>query len=219
MIDFDDIEEQLKSIPSLLKNGHGGFEAQMRMAPEERRKDVERYMQSGKDARKGAVLILLFPFHGNIYISLIKRPTYVGVHSGQIAFPGGKAENGDKNLLHTALREAYEEVNITSDIVEGATELTSIYIPPSNFLVTPYVAFSKDLPDFKADPKEVEEILFLPITELWEDENIKLGDFNSANYLVKNYPYYDFSIGRVWGASAMMLAELKQLLNPNKISF
>lgn len=218
MIDFDDIEEQLKSIPTLIKNGHGGIEAQMRMAPEERRKDVERYMQSGKNARLGAVLILLFPFHGNVYISLIKRPTYIGVHSGQIAFPGGKAENSDENLLHTALREAFEEVNIIPDLVKGATELTPIYIPPSNFLVTPYVAFSREIPDFKADPREVEEILFLPIKELWKEENIKMGDFYSNLYLVKNYPYFDFSIGQVWGASAMMLAELRQLLNPNKIT-
>lgn len=218
MIDFEDIIAQIKLAPKLLKEGRGGFEAQMKMAPEERRKDVERYMKSSHQARQGAVLILLFPFRGNVYVSLIKRPTYDGVHSGQIAFPGGKVEPKDTTILETALREALEEVNIDPEIVESATQLTPIYIPPSNILVTPFLAFSRDIPNFKADPSEVDDILFLPIDELWNHEIKKIGDFYSSNYLIKNYPYYDFSIGKVWGASAMILAELEQVLNPYKIT-
>lgn len=217
-MELNNVLVHYQKIPQCIKNGEGGLEAQMRMAPEERKRDVDRFLMSAQEARKGAVLILLFPFQGSTYISLIRRQSYKGVHSGQISFPGGKAEQSDTDLLHTALRESMEEIAIQPTLVKAPIELSSIYIPPSNFLVQPFVAYSTQLPNFIADTREVDEILFLPLQEIWEEHRIKIGDFKSGDFLVKNYPYYEFSIGKVWGATAMILSELAVLLNPNKVA-
>lgn len=219
MLDFDDVKSAIIHIPQAIKTGKGGLNAQLLLAPEQRKKDLERFENSSVTARMGAVLILVFPFHNEPYVCLMRRPTYEGVHSGQIAFPGGKKEDQDQDLYQTALREAKEEVNIDASIVLHSHALTPLYIPPSNFLVHPFIAYSDQIPNFIADPSEVEEILYLPLKEIWEEERIQLGAFKSGNFVLKDYPFYQFSVGNVWGATAMIISEIAALLNPDKISF
>src|SRR5690606_34915901 len=123
-------------------------------------------------ARQGAVLALLYPKNGELYTVLILRNIYEGTHSGQVSFPGGKREVEDKSLWHTALREANEEVGIMVENVKLIGELTKVYIPPSRFLVTPFLAYTHEAPDFKRDRIEVQRIIETPVSIFLDSETI-----------------------------------------------
>lgn len=161
--------------------------------------------------RKSAVLVLFYPHEGEVYLPLILRPAYDGVHSGQMAFPGGRYEPTDENLIRTAKREAQEEIGLPLTDVKVAGSLTELFIPPSNFLVLPIVAHIPYRPDFSPDPREVEKVLEVPLRE-FEDKTIVgsseikvAGNFIQApHYLIQNY--------KVWGATAMMISELLDVL-------
>ncbi|MGB0424803.1 MAG: NUDIX hydrolase, partial [Flavobacteriales bacterium] len=115
--------------------------------------------------REGAVLLLLYPKGENWSTVLIKRTKYEGVHSAQIALPGGKREAGDADMSDTALREAWEEVGVPLKEVSLLGNLSDVYIPPSNFLVSAYVGVVKSRPGFVAQESEVAEILEMDIKE------------------------------------------------------
>ncbi|WP_373511929.1 CoA pyrophosphatase [Persicitalea sp.] len=161
--------------------------------------------------RKSAVLVLFYPHKGEIYVPLILRPAYDGVHSGQMAFPGGRFEPTDENLIRTAKREAQEEIGLRLTDVQVEGVLSEIFIPPSNFFVLPVVAHIPYRPDFFPDPREVEKVLEVPLREI-EDKSIigsseiKVAEnyIQAPHYLVQNY--------KVWGATAMMISELLDIL-------
>ena len=165
------------------------------------------------DARLGAVLALLYPKNGELYTVLMMRNTYEGVHSNQVSFPGGAFEKQDLSLWHTALREAYEEVGVAEDKVIKISELTKVYIPPSRFLVTPFLAFAKKAPVFIPDKFEVRRIIEVPISLFLDRKNIL-----EKNVFIKTYnaklpiKYYDVEGETVWGATAMMLSEMAEIL-------
>ena len=116
-----------------------GEEAQFSMAPFSRER-IREIPKQNYSPKLSAVLILLFPHNNSINTVLIQRPEYAGIHSGQIAFPGGKFEDDDIELSRTALRETSEEIGIITENIEIIGSLTDIYITPSNFLVRPFVA-------------------------------------------------------------------------------
>ena len=143
---------------------------------------------------------------------LILRKTYRGIHSNQVGFPGGRLEIFDKNLKHTALRETEEEVGIPKEEVRVVKRLTKLYIPPSNFWVYPYVGLLEKTPNLIAQETEVEKILEVNIDELLDDRSLiqqKLSTSYAENIEV---PAFSLSGQVVWGATAMMLSELKELL-------
>lgn len=197
------IEGQLHDLP--------GWEAQAQMATKFRPKP-DKTQQYYQNARQGAVLILLYPSDNDIKTTLIQRPVYEGVHSGQIAFPGGKKEEADADLITTALREANEEVNIDPGIVKVVGSLTELYIPPSNFLVTPIVGFSMERPDLKPDDFEVASILEVTMQEL-TDPNIRgIKAITPREGITFDSPYYNVQGHTVWGATAMMISELNAII-------
>ena len=122
-----------------------GRDAQLRMANAERRLTISHY-KIPQDAKWGSVLILFYEDENKIKLPLILRPTYEGVHSAQVAFPGGRFEPADENLVNTALRETNEEIGILPGDVEVLGKLTELYIPPSKFLVHPHVGMIKYKP-------------------------------------------------------------------------
>ena len=132
-----------------------GREAQFLMEPLTRRVEMEK-QKNRKNAKLSAVLILLYPKDDKIYTAMIKRPVYNGVHSGQIAFPGGKKEDDDLNLSETALRETEEEIGVLRNSVEVIGQLSQLYIPPSNFNVQPVIAYTNNIPDFILEENEVD---------------------------------------------------------------
>lgn len=158
-------------------------------------------------------MALFYPDEGNeTRLLLILRKMYEGIHSNQIGFPGGKVEQGDKDLLHTALRETYEEVGVAPNAVEVIRELSEVYIPPSNFLVRPFMGMYPDPRPFVKDEVEVERIVEVFLKDFLDDSN-HIEEILSTSYAKNiNVPAYKLNGYTVWGATAMMLSEIKELL-------
>jgi len=134
-------------------------------------------------------------------------------HRGQISFPGGRFEPQDKHLANTALREAEEEVGVDAGQVELIGGLTDLYIPVSNFRVDPYVGYTEITPDFIPQESEVNDILEVPVEELIHPGNLKYKDLTiREGFTIPNVPYFDLLGKTVWGATAMMLSELVELI-------
>lgn len=162
--------------------------------------------------RKSAVLILFYEHKGDIYFPLILRPAYDGVHSGQVAFPGGRYEPEDESLLRTALREAQEEIGLRLTDVQILGSLTEIFIPPSNFHVLPVIATIPYRPDFYPDAREVEDIFEIKLNDI-SDVNI----VGSSSIHIRGEqiyaPHYEINGYKIWGATAMMISELLTVIN------
>lgn len=157
--------------------------------------------------RESAVLIVFYPYKDEILLPLILRPAYDGVHGGQMAFPGGRAEREDENLIRTAMREAQEEIGIRLSDVTVLGMLTKLYIPPSNFFVQPVVAFMKNRPDFYPDEREVDKVIEISLREI-SDKNIIGQKIIHVRGHEVDAPFYNIQENTVWGATAMMIAEL-----------
>ena len=162
--------------------------------------------------RRSAVLICFYPFQNSIYLPLILRPQYDGVHAGQMAFPGGRMERFDENLTRTALRESQEEVGIRVSDVKVLGLLTELFIPPSNFYVQPVVGVLPYRPDFYPDPREVEAIVEVDLETLLDETIVGDSQIEVRGVLV-DAPFYQIQGLRVWGATAMMISELLMLLD------
>ena len=192
-----------------------GEDAQLLMAPSRRQFPEEFVVHP--DAKKSAVLILLYPIKDSIHTILIQRPVYEGVHSGQVSFPGGKYEEGDMHLRHTALREASEEIGIKSDNVKILGQLTDLYIRPSNFLVSTFIGYTGHSPDFIIDKYEVQKIISVDLFTL-DNNDIKFEKIilHSSGNKIKT-PYYEIEGLTVWGATAMIISELNTVVRESKI--
>jgi 8-oxo-dGTP pyrophosphatase MutT (NUDIX family) len=163
--------------------------------------------------RKSAVLILFYPHADTIYLPLILRPQYDGVHAGQMAFPGGRMERTDRDLIQTALREAQEEIGIRVTDVQVLGQLTELFIPPSNFFVLPVVGIMTHKPDFYPDPREVEQVVEVPLMALTDKDIVGRMDLSVRGVAI-DAPFYQIQEYRVWGATAMMISELLTVLSP-----
>jgi len=161
--------------------------------------------------RPGAVLLLLYPDDGLIKFPLTKRPEYVGTHGGQISFPGGKAEAGETSE-ETALREGQEEIRIDLTQVEVIGKLTNFYVIPSNFIVTPVVAFQKSKSVFIPDPVEVVRILEGTLDDLLKPDAIQRKEILAAGIYPLSAPHFLIDNEIVWGATSMMLNEFRVIL-------
>lgn len=206
-----DFEIFLSKIDNIQSAELPGETAQMLMAPYNR-KTRDEALKLAKNPKESAVLILLYPGAAGTRTVLIERNKYSGVHSAQISFPGGRKEDSDISLMHTALREASEEVGLDISKVEVIKELTQLYIPPSNFLVQPYLAFAKTPQNLIAQPSEVAQIICPTIHQIFGENSCKNADFPTAYGFSVSAPYFDIDGHKVWGATAMILAELRSLL-------
>jgi 8-oxo-dGTP pyrophosphatase MutT (NUDIX family) len=201
----------LNNVQELKKSKLGGLEAQFRLAPKMRLNyNAEKIAAS--NPKKAAVLALFYPnkFNETCFL-LTQRASYKGTHSAQISFPGGKIEEIDIDLESTAIRETFEEVGVKKSEIEVIREITDVYIPPSNFLATPFLAFSNAKPAFKIN-HEVDHIIEVTIADLLNDNNI--SSINISTSYAKNIdvPCFKLNDYIVWGATAMMLNEIKELL-------
>ncbi len=198
-----------------MKHPLPGREAQLSMSPSP--VDMRRFDSKLPDNhRKGSVLILLYPDRDKAFFPLIKRPVYPGVHSGQIAFPGGKMEEEDEDEIETALREAWEEVGILPEQVKLIGRMSDLFIPASNFLVTPVLGYSEVIPDFVAEEKEVARIIQTAVSTLYEPTIRKQKILEFSNNFRLDTPYFEVDKEMVWGATAMILSELLQILENGK---
>ncbi len=194
-----------------------GNEAHMMMMPTARDERFKIPIHE-KAPVQSAVLILFYSDElGNVKFPLIQRPTYDGAHSGQVSFPGGKAEETDKNLFHTALRETEEEIGIRQGDVEVVGQLTELHISVSNFLVTPVVGFMAKKPEFVIDIQEVEAVIEADLYDILNTERRKEGTILVRELYKIQTPYFDIGDRVVWGATAMMLSELSTIIQKTQI--
>ena len=161
--------------------------------------------------KPGSVLILLYPNGEQINFPLTLRADYAGTHSGQISFPGGKAEAGE-SAIDTALREAEEEIGINRKDIKVIGTLSQFFVIPSNFLVTPVVAFAESRPSFIADPFEVAKIIEGSLKELIREDAIKTKEILAAKTYQLMAPHFEIEGEIVWGATAMMLNEFRMVV-------
>lgn len=166
-----------------------------------------------QNPKEAAVMAVFYPGQGKeTRFVLILRKTYKGVHSNQIGFPGGRFEASDPDLMHTALRETEEEVGIPRGEVQVLREMTRLYIPPSNFWVQPYLGLMHRTPVLVPQEEEVAAVLEIDMDEFMS-ESCLIRQTLSTSY-AKNIevPAFLLSGHVVWGATAMMLSEMKDIL-------
>lgn len=183
------------------------------MAPEIRIKELKEGFPARKNAKQAAVLALFYPNkRQSTNLLLILRKTYKGVHSNQIGFPGGKTEKEDGDLKETALRETQEEVGVPSNKVEIIKSLSQIYIPPSNFEVQPFMGFYHDPQPFILQESEVEALVEVHLPDFLDDNKIFTQKLSTSYANDIHVPAFKLNGYTVWGATAMMLSEIKELL-------
>lgn len=165
------------------------------------------------NAKKSSVLMLLYEKDGNIKTVFIVRPEYDGVHSNQVSFPGGGFNSSDGSLENTALRETKEEIGVESHRIQIIGGLSELYIPPSNFLVKPFVGYTKDIGLLTPDRHEVESIVEVDLKSFIGIQNIKMRKIKLSSGLEFDTPYYDVANLVIWGATAMILREFGEVCN------
>lgn len=172
----------------------------------------------GKDARNAAVLILLYPYNRSVYTVFMQRPDYEGIHGGQISFPGGKAEPSDTNIIQTAIREANEETGVDPAQISVIGTLTPLFMPVSNTLVTPVIGWTEKRPVFNHHPEEVLFLFDADIRRLLDPSIVKIKPIKTGSemYEAKHFDYEGYVI---WGATAMMLNELLNILRRSHFHF
>ena len=200
----------IASLKLEIQKGLPGTDVQWQMASSDRFvKDFPRF--PGKDARDASVLILLYPHNGSIYTVFMQRPDYNGVHGGQFSFPGGKKESDDENTIQTAIREAWEETGVNPSIVNIIGTLTPLFIPVSNMLVTPVIGWTNGKPSFKHKPEEVLFLIEADVKKLLDPSIVKFKPFEIRDEIL-DIKYYDYEGNTIWGATAMILHELLNLI-------
>lgn len=207
-----DFQDFLAHVPKLMEVGLPASEAHFKMAPLERIESMKNLKIETKNPKTAAVMMLFYPKNGETHLVLIVRNSYQGVHSAQIAFPGGKYEPRDQIFENTALRETHEEIGIPPDSIEILKAFTRLYIPPSNFMVYPFFGICRDEIVFVPDTSEVADIIELPLSVFIGDDilvSVNLTTSYAENIIV---PAFKIEEHIVWGATAMMLSELKEVL-------
>ncbi|WKN30499.1 CoA pyrophosphatase [Porifericola rhodea] len=199
------LEELSTSLKYRLEKGLPGWQAHTRMSTQVHR---NARVKVPSHTRRAAVLMLLYYDEGELWIPLIRRPDYDGVHGGQMALPGGKVEAEDKDIIATALRETHEEIGVYVQRNQVVGPLSNLYIPPSNITVTPVLAITNDKPTYQADPLEVAEITDVSMNALQNPENYSLKKVPIYTGGIVQAPAFQILGKTIWGATAMMLSEL-----------
>jgi 8-oxo-dGTP pyrophosphatase MutT (NUDIX family) len=186
-----------------------GMDAQLKMTPRPR-PGHRRYEEVGASCARAGVLVLLYPRKNRLCLVLTRRTEQVRQHRAQISLPGGRQEPGE-DLVRTALRETEEELGVQPDSPRILGMLTPLYVPPSNTCIHPVVASLPERPEFIRAPEEVEEVIEIPLEHLRNPVNLHEEVWTIRGIPVR-VPFYLFKGNKIWGATAMILAELLHLL-------
>lgn len=205
-------EQFLEQIRTSLHNPLPGIEAHKLLTPGKRPlireevPDIEKY-------RASAVAIVCYPVNNNVHSILIQRPDYNGNHGGQISLPGGKAELDDVTMEYTARRETEEEIGWKLSEEQYLGQLTELFIPVSKFSVQPFLYFCEKPQPFIPDAREVAQIIQFPVVDLKNESIVKTTTIRvSSGMNLKDVPYFDINNHVVWGATAIILSEFRELL-------
>lgn len=204
-----EIKDTLRILEEKFAGPMPGFKAQMRMTPNPRPGN-RLYFEVENSSIKAGVLLLFYPFKDKLFLVFTCRTENVDFHKGQISLPGGRQEP-EESLEQTALREAQEELKIDPDSVRILGRLTPLYIPPSNYCIYPIAGFAETRPDFQPAAQEVAEVLEIPLKHFLGSENTHKETWVIRGAEVE-VPFYLFRGYKIWGATAMVLAELVEVL-------
>jgi 8-oxo-dGTP pyrophosphatase MutT (NUDIX family) len=199
----------LEYVPNITKLQLDAQASHAKMSPVERMDLVRKLNPDHQNPQKAAVMVLIYPKNDQAHLVLIVRPSYPGIHSSQVSFPGGRAEATDTSFLHTALRECEEEVGVASQKVNFIKQMQSVYIPPSNFLMHPFLGFSTETLSFTPQASEVQRILEVPLRFFLEEASLTNQKMNTSYGVQIVVPGWNFEQHFIWGATAMVLSELK----------
>lgn len=202
--------EVARALEKQLQQPLPGYLAQCKMRP---------YLPSMPDldlpmspfAKESAVMALLYPVENKPNILLIERNIYTGVHSGQISLPGGKVEKNE-TYQEAAIRETMEEVGVENSNFEIIGDLTKIYVAASNFNIQPIVAFSERPIQIYPDSREVAQVLEIPLEVFFDLKRRKEKLIKSTMGMELMAPYFDVNDKTLWGATAMILSELMEVI-------
>lgn len=189
--------------------GIGGLSTQLLMAPKFRME----LLSDDISYTPAAVLCLFYPEHDGWHMVFMERVAHEkDVHSGQISFPGGKVESSDDNYMETAIREAHEEIGVDPAMVKVIGPMTPLKIPVSKFEVFPYLAYTETTPDFIAEEGEVARIIKVPFDQLIDNSRVQEEMLTLSSGFRMQVPVYKFDDCTIWGATAMMLSEVIEML-------
>jgi len=184
----------------------GDVRARLRSLPPPRASDLHT-----ESSRAAAVLVAIYETGGEAQVILTKRPETMPSHRGEIAFPGGKRDPGDETLLAVALREAQEEIGLAPDLVEAAGELDSLSTVASQFTITPFVGLLAAPPALVPDPREVEAVFAVPVSELLEPEAYREEIWQLWGQW-RPMAFFELPGETVWGATARILTGFLRFL-------
>lgn len=207
-----DFRDFLSMIPKIEAETLLAEAAHRKMSPPERLAIIEGLDMEAMNPRKSAVMMLFYPKGVETHLVLIVRNAYPGVHSSQIAFPGGKLEEEDLSLEHAALRETHEEIGVAADMISVVRAFSQVYIPPSNYMVYPFLGYSREDLVFMPDPSEVAGIVEFSLREFLDERNVVIREMSTSYSEAVMVPAFKINEHYVWGATAMMLSELKEIL-------
>lgn len=205
------IDKFFEQLSLAMRNELPGYRSQQKLEPATRKQFMS--FVHNQPPRESAVLILIFPSGDELMTVFIKRNVYDGVHSGQIAFPGGRSEEYDRDAVATALREAEEEIGIRAADVNLIGLLSPLYIPPSNFNVQPVVGFLNYEPTFKPDPAEVSGLLIVNLNKLMHQEVLQQKTITVSDGYCIQVPCYVPDSHVIWGATSMILSEFLEIVS------
>ncbi|HLW32644.1 MAG TPA: CoA pyrophosphatase [Aequorivita sp.] len=209
-MDFHDFEKRIVKVTKMVLPGES---VQLRMAPLRSLRELRDQAVDQERANRAGVMALFYPsisYEANLI--LILRRTYKGVHSAQVGFPGGKIEAIDNSLEAAALRETEEEVGIPRENITVLKKLTEIYIPPSNFFVQPFLGITNKKPHFVPEEREVEALIEVKLEDLMNDASITTEILTTSYATDLKVPAFELNGHIVWGATAMMLSEVREML-------
>lgn len=177
----------------------------------ERQRDVDP-AHADQATRRAGVLVPLFLHQAEYHLLYTLRPTSIGTHSGEVAFPGGRYQQEDASLMHTALREAEEEVGLKPEDVTILGPLDDLRTRSTNYLVTPYVGLVPPAYPYRPDPKEVAEIFSVPLAFLQDPHNHsdEIWEHEGERIPIVTHHYQGYTI---WGATQRMTQNLLEVLN------
>ena len=203
----------LNSISKIEQAPLPGQASQFKMSPPYRMDLIEKQAEAMKSSKRAGVLALFYPDTlQNTNLILILRKTYKGVHSAQVGFPGGKLEPQDESLEYTAVRETQEEVGVPLKDIKVIKAMTEVYIPPSNFTVHPFMGITMKTPKFVKQDDEVEDLIEVTLKDFIDDNLMTSQLIMTSLQKEVEVPAFHFNGHIVWGATAMMLNEVKDLL-------
>ncbi|HNW97541.1 MAG TPA: CoA pyrophosphatase [Bacteroidales bacterium] len=205
------MESLILKLEEKLKQPLPGESAQLLMGSDIRVKEFMLLAENCNTKHSG-VLILLYPYENSIYSVLMQRPKFKSKHPGQMSLPGGKRESEDADIIQTALRETEEEIGVNRDDIHVMGTLTRLYIPPSNFVIYPTVGYVSKRPDFFPSPYEVDELIEYDIMTLLDPAIRKEKRMKVMKIISFKAPYFDIKDKVVWGATAMIISEFKEIL-------